>query len=617
MSVCAIPKISVNTVTFPPYLADTISEYQTTTVSARRKRAQEELERYLLSSATCGGRGNDDIISRHRVNFHRLNDVELARILNTPDSLNCFLHEQLECIISAVLSEGDKDDKYSFTERERVTEWFTHLRRIGEESVESYAMTADISPQPQGIFVIKTPMKIYKDNLLHEAMIGITALNTLRRIIPNFMYTYGYLRCSTAQLVKEEPATWCNIPNGIDISYTILENIRGATTLRKLVSESSLSPSEFVSIMYQLFNALNVANKIWDFTHYDLHDNNVLVRKLSKPIALPYYGTQDKVTRWILSSYVPFVIDYGVSWVTINGVGLGDPTQDHGRVSSFPMFDVYKIIGFVAESCPSTSPIYPILEKMFSFFQEKESLRARVKRRIDDLKDYYQSPASYRGISHDEFLEFLEQTLPPPVITQPKGVWTFTQIQQPFTDCKLYDIVGKKPVIDAMSYCQMVHDAERTDEETQAYVKKVTAKYQALDGLEQFVKLVRGKKKEWSSINGRVPLFPTDISPSQINRMYDRYYEQVVVLMNMRRDIEYIRTALKANLCALTHQKIAAKRYQAGINTVQGIIDEYTKFLSSEQERMKANEKVLQNIFARNPAALTRWRDHRKWLSLI
>lgn len=617
MSVCAIPKISVNAVTFPPYLANTISEYQATNVPSRRKRAQEELERYLLSIATCGGRGNEDIISRHRVNFHRLNDVELARILDTPDALNCFLHEQLECIISAVLLEGDKNEKYSFSERERVTEWFTHLRKIGASSIQSYAMIADISPQPQGIFVIKTPIKIYNDGLLHEAMIGITALNTLRRIIPNFMYTYGYLRCSAAQLVNKEPATWCNIPDGIDVSYTILENIRDATTLRKIVHDPNLTPSEFLAIMYQLFNALNVAYKIWDFTHYDLHDNNVLIRKLSKPIALPYYGTQDKVTRWILSSYVPFIIDYGDCWVTINGVGLGDPDQKFGRVRPFPMFDVYKVIGFTAESCPTTSPLYPLLEKMFSFFGEKISLPARVKRRIDDLGDYYQPSPNYRSITHNMFLEFLEQTLPPPVITNPKGMWTFTQIQQPFTDCRLYDIVGKKPVIDAMSYCQMVHDAERTDEETQAYVKKITAKYQALDGLDKFVILVRGKKKEWSGVNTRIPLFPLDISPSQINRLFDSYYQHVVLLMNMRRDLESVRTTLKANLCALTHQRIAAKRYQPGIDTVQGIIDEYSQFLDSEQQRMKANEKVLQNIFSRNPAALARWRDHRKWLSLI
>jgi hypothetical protein len=617
MSVCALPKISVNSVAFPPYLADVVDQYQTTTISARRKRAQEELEQYLLSNSTCAGRGNNDIISRHRINFHRLDDTELARILDTPDSLNCFLHEQLECIISAVLLEGDKNEKYSFTERERVTQWFTHLRKIGESSVQSYAMLADISSQPQGIFIIKTPIKIYKDNLLHEAMVGITALNTLRRIIPNFMYTYGYLRCSVAQLVQNEPATWCNIPDGVDVSYTIIENIRDGVTLSRLISNSSVSPSEFISIMYQIFNALNVAYKIWDFTHYDLHSYNVLVRRLSKPIALPYYGTEDKVTRWIISSYIPFIIDYGDAWVSINGVGLGDPSRLMGRVLSFPMCDVYKLIGFCAESCPRTSPIYPVLETMFSFFGEKESLEARVNRRIPDKQDYYIPNDSYRDITHDDFLRFLEQTLPPPVVVNPKGVWTFTQIQQPFTDCRLYDIIGKNPVLDAVGYCQLIHDSKNSDEETQKYVKKITAKYRALDGFEQFVQLVQENNNEWSKVNNQIPLFPDNINPDRINNLFDLYYQQVVVLMNMRRDIQYTKTALKANLCALAYQKVPSKRYQSQLNFVQRVIDDYSTFLTSQQERMKANEKVLQNIFRRNPAALARWRDHRKWLSLI
>lgn len=152
------------------------------------------------------------------------------------------------------------------------------------------------------------------------------------------MYVYGYVKCSPPAIENKEVATWCssNIPA---VSYLIAENIRDVVSMGEFITDPATTPLDVIVVFYQLMNALNLAYKTYGYTHYDLHHGTIMVRKYPKVIAIPYFGTDNKIIGYLAPQYVPYIIDYGFSRVTVAGVGFGKIGIE-GEIE-FPMYDTY------------------------------------------------------------------------------------------------------------------------------------------------------------------------------------------------------------------------------------------------------------------------------------
>ena len=104
----------------------------------------------------------------------------------------------------------------------------------------------------------------YFDENIHEAFIGLYAINHLRAIIPNFVYTYGIFRNPCIF----EKSSQCN--------YLLLELIPGQTW-KKFIRTATTD--QFVNTFLQLCLSLKIAKEKYDFTHYDLHYENIIIKK--------------------------------------------------------------------------------------------------------------------------------------------------------------------------------------------------------------------------------------------------------------------------------------------------------------------------------------------------
>src|SRR5690606_21579196 len=119
------------------------------------------------------------------------------------------------------------------------------------------------------LYVIKVAADPTDDSLPHEALGGMGAINTLRNRVPNFMHTYGAFMYAPPILDSNgKVASWCPAKTG-EITYLVLENIQSAVPLKDLVW--NMTDAEFLQVYLQILNALNVAYKDFDYTHYDLH----------------------------------------------------------------------------------------------------------------------------------------------------------------------------------------------------------------------------------------------------------------------------------------------------------------------------------------------------------
>lgn len=232
----------------------------------------------------------------------------------------------------------------------KLKKWIHGLKRIGAASAAGVALKADLGPA-EGMFILKAPQGDKTDNseLIHEMMIGMYGTNKLRGTIPNFSYIYGGFSCASPILNdNNEVVSWCTGKDKESVTYTIYENIAPAIDWKEYVEKCS--GEEFVSGYLQVLYALAEAVKQIDFTHYDLHWNNVLMREY--PSESGYfqikYNTENG-EEYLVTDRVATIIDYGNSHIAYKGkhygkYGLLDLSVYPDR--SHPFHDAYKLLMF-------------------------------------------------------------------------------------------------------------------------------------------------------------------------------------------------------------------------------------------------------------------------------
>ncbi|NDE13751.1 protein kinase family protein [bacterium] len=256
-------------------------------------------------------------------------------------------------------------------------------------------------------------------DLVHEAMIGLHALNALRQWCPNFVYTYGLFfeeKDSTVGLLQEK------IP-GPTLSRYLKD------TCREKFSQKSISG--FFDVFFQVLFGLEAAQERCLFTHYDLHGENIIIRETEKPTRLVYHVHETAYvfpeTRW-----VPVLIDFGHSCAlgrdrAFLGKGGDHSFAVHGMFPFFlPGADVFKMIVFMWRNVfhgkkfkPGTNgyvlrPFFrdvllPFLGIQFDRPSEPETFMD-----LSDLEDDYYNAVSLPAIydNPNDLLVYLESIWP-------------------------------------------------------------------------------------------------------------------------------------------------------------------------------------------------------------
>lgn len=247
---------------------------------------------------------------------------------------------------------------------------------IGKESAMGTAFALN-NKEGRTLFVAKISEE-NPDDIAHEVIIGMLAINPVTEKVPNFVYTYGVLDCGYPKINREtKEVEFCDV-SGVRSLHVIIENVENPYTLQDLIEE--IDVDDFANIYLQIVNAINVAYKITKFTHYDLHVNNVLIQKLDSPAAIPIYI--EGKTKYLMTSYLIKIIDYGQSYSKIQGYDVGVYIDIGGFTSETPyeICDAYKYIYSVGSGYTESknNKVYNLLNYIYTtFFEEFPSLEDR------------------------------------------------------------------------------------------------------------------------------------------------------------------------------------------------------------------------------------------------
>ena len=621
MKSCSTPRLPSNT-TFkiPDPLLNEIKTFIDKNNDIKtRIQTQRLVERVLVESGSCSTL-NPSIVNDYRIRLFSIDDKKINNLMGDITAMSANLHADLSCVVDAIIYNGNTSGTYSPLLRERIRNWFPDVKQIGQESVEGYALKSSFT-NDSDLFVLKAPRNIKNDEIVHEALVGFYALNKLRHVLPNYMYVYGYTKCSIPAFKNKIPITWCSssTPAG---SYLITENIRDAVPMSEFIVNPNVTANDFMAVFLQLINALNLAYKQYGYTHYDLHRGNVMIRKYPRLVAIPYFGSSTMVIGYIATQYVPYIIDYGYSRISIAEIGFGKIGLENYGIEGerpFPMYDIYKIICSTGETLytkPQTKnflSLSVILEKLFSFFNEG-TLTDRVYKRLHTSRDWYNVVETYRPLTHDIFINWLhdQSGIFLPVHTDlltlnNSGVYT-APINSSLDTCEFYKLVtSDQGPQTALEYCETVaainEDSIMSPEEKQSALTWLNNNFDAETYFKDILLAIINKISEADVLQRANLITDTDIIPlinpktSNLTtpNFVEAYRNHILALLAIKDIGASIISSLRSNVCSLISQgKLSAHR--SNIDKISQNATMIAKFVESQRNILKENAKYARSI---------------------
>ena len=341
-------------------------------------------------------------------NFHSLKDDELESIVRE-SFFNENAMKTAQCAINSLFYTSPYDFG-GLSIDDKITTYIRNLRKIGGETTEGEAFVADFG-KAQDLFVIKSPKHKVYDRLIHELVVGLYGTNKLRKYIPNFSYVYGGFKCSPPVYngKTKKIINWCE--DGPEkVNYVLYENITPSLPLPDYIK--TCTGKEFLNVYMQILYSLRLAYDISDFTHYDLHNENILIRLTNHTNFQIPYETENKKVEYLQSKVIATFIDYGFAHITVpdmtSKTGEVIPTRHYGYHNmqeyevyadrSWVLGDLYKILMYCANVAQyyKNTEVMEVCRMIYSYFYTntiEEALRLGA-------EQYYTLP--YNG-SVDQF----------------------------------------------------------------------------------------------------------------------------------------------------------------------------------------------------------------------
>ena len=198
-----------------------------------------------------------------------------------------------------------------------------------------------------GILSIKDEFKVKEDNpdliykmsqyinylIQHESSI-MNDLNDISPYCPHFCKSIGVISCSVDAKYKKTNNNPFVIKSNhpIEKEVLLMENIEHSCKLYNYIRSPKISEDIIFSTIKQVLMAITIAQQKKQFTHYDLHSFNIMMKKCDPDVVFLYVlddGTQFAIPTM---GHYPVIIDFGFSYIQ----GLEDgplwPSMGHTDV---------------------------------------------------------------------------------------------------------------------------------------------------------------------------------------------------------------------------------------------------------------------------------------------
>jgi len=195
------------------------------------------------------------------------------------------------------------------------------LKRIGASSANASVFCLEYKKHINNAAyvayaVLKTTKDNGADNLTYEYILGLYVNELIHRHFPCFVQTYAMYRYESSDAKGRSPVTPLAGLHQVtpDVRESCRHNDRQCILVQYLRSPQAKTIEEYTftshfvkdnlpKILYQAYAVL--AHLVNEFTHYDLHANNIMIYEMPAPLQF-HYGSFSFCCR-----YLTKIIDYG------------------------------------------------------------------------------------------------------------------------------------------------------------------------------------------------------------------------------------------------------------------------------------------------------------------
>jgi hypothetical protein len=255
----------------------------------------------------------------------------------------------------------------------------SHVKRIG--NVSSNGFVKLLQYERAGYTanaILKCSAKPEGDNLLYEYLVGMYINKQCGRF-PCFVETYGlfkfvsemaYLAIEMREtnmadtikkgIAKMTPGDFKNACRNSKFCAILVQHIKNTPSLADKCHDITFVQRDLLYVLFQIYMPLSLLKD--EFTHYDLHLDNVLVYEPVKDNYIEYhYHMSDDTVVTFKTCYIAKIIDYGRSYFndTENANVSGASNRIYQKVCSEPACepDCGSIYGFSWLAPHSKNPL--------------------------------------------------------------------------------------------------------------------------------------------------------------------------------------------------------------------------------------------------------------------
>jgi len=148
----------------------------------------------------------------------------------------------------------------------------------------------------------------------HEYTI-MKGLNELAPYCPHFAKTIGTLLCEVDPLCRKEGNPFViKTKHPIEKEVLLCEYIDKSYKLYNYIRSKKVSDDVIYSSIKQVLMAISIAQRKKQFSHYDLHSYNVMMKRCDKDVVFLYVLDEENQFCIPTNGYYPVIIDFGFSY---------------------------------------------------------------------------------------------------------------------------------------------------------------------------------------------------------------------------------------------------------------------------------------------------------------
>jgi len=234
-------------------------------------------------------------------------------------------------------------------------DWLTDIEPFGTKSKQG-VVTKSLIFNNFYIVVKKAKNSKFDDITKRDFCVGIS-LNKILCHAPFFVRTLGCFEHKKQFYIATE------FIDGINLK-TFIQNKRSTF-------------AEFLNILFQILVGLEIAQEKLNFSHYDLHTDNVILVPQKKPFTFSLYGYSYTMKH----VYKPIMIDFGLSSVHTKGYTIGQKNLEakgiYNRLS--PGYDIYIFLLFCIDIAQSSNiSVFKGITDLLLFFNLETALSVDI-----------------------------------------------------------------------------------------------------------------------------------------------------------------------------------------------------------------------------------------------